>query len=90
MNKFLACFLLLSTFFSVSAFANEAPLSRGAVCVVDDGFRIVLIEELVTGKLSLPGGGIDQGETLQQAAERETWEEAGLIVTAKEILHQDE
>ena len=90
MNKFLACFLFLSTFFSLPTLANELSLSKGAVCVVDDGFRVVLIEELVTGKLSLPGGGIDQGETLQQAAERETWEETGLIVTAKEVLHQDE
>lgn len=94
MNKFFTFALLLatclSTLFSTSVIANEAPISKGAVCVVDDGFRVVLIEELITGKLSLPGGLIDEGETPQQAAERETWEEAGLVVTAQEILHQDE
>jgi membrane-associated phospholipid phosphatase/8-oxo-dGTP pyrophosphatase MutT (NUDIX family) len=90
MNKFLACLLLLSAAFSVSAFSNESSLSKGAVCVVDDGFRVVLIEELITGKLSLPGGIIDEGESGKEAAEREVWEEAGLVVTAKDILYQDE
>ena len=74
MNKFLACLLLLSAAFSVSAFSNESSLSKGAVCVVDDGFRVVLIEELITGKLSLPGGIIDEGESGKEAAEREVWE----------------
>ncbi|PQJ89433.1 bifunctional NUDIX hydrolase/phosphatase PAP2 family protein [Aliivibrio sifiae] len=90
MNKFLACFLFLSTFFSLPTLANELSLSKGAVCVVDDGFRVVLIEELITGKLSLPGGSIDEGESAKEAAERETWEEAGLVVTATDVLCQDE
>ncbi|MDD9196313.1 phosphatase PAP2 family protein [Aliivibrio sp. S3MY1] len=94
MNKrftFASLFVMfLTTLLPTSAIANETLIPKGAVCVVDDGFRIVLVEELITGKLSLPGGLIDEGETPQEAAEREVWEEAGLVVTAQEILHQDE
>lgn len=94
MNKLFTFVLLLGTFFSsffsTSAVADDTSIPKGAVCVVDDGFRVVLIEELITGKLSLPGGAIDEGETSKQAAERETWEEAGLVVTAKEVLYQDD
>ncbi|CED71706.1 putative membrane-associated phospholipid phosphatase [Aliivibrio wodanis] len=94
MNKIFTLCLLLSSFatsfLSIPALADQEVTSKGAVCVVDDGFRVVLIEELITGKLSLPGGLIDVGETPQQAAERETWEEAGLVVTAKEQLYKDD
>lgn len=94
MNQLFTFVLLLGSFFSsiysVSAVADNTPIPKGAVCVVDDGFRIVLIEELITGKLSLPGGVIDEGETPKEAAERETWEETGLVVTAQDVLYQDD
>ncbi len=61
----------------------------GSVCVIHVGEKVVMIKELITGKLSLPGGGIDEGETYQQAAEREVWEETGLVVTAKNLLDTD-
>lgn len=82
--------ILLCVLFSTHIFAAEGMEPKGAVCVIDDGHRVVLIKELITGKYSLPGGLIDKGETPQQAAEREAWEEAGLIVTAKDLLYKDD
>lgn len=89
MKPILRIFLFIMTFFSAQvAFAQDVQ-PKGAVCVIDHDERVVLIKEMITGKFSLPGGIIDEGETSQQAAEREAWEEAGLVVTAKELLHLD-
>ena len=46
---------------------------------MSDG-RIVLIKRLDNGKWALPGGIVDWGETLTQAAERELKEETGLKI----------
>ncbi len=92
--------LLLFSIFSVQAELHSSAPSNtrlteipenivGSVCVIHVGDKVVMIKELITGKFSLPGGGIDDGETYQQAAEREVWEETGLVVTAKNILATD-
>lgn len=39
-----------------------------------------------TGQVSLPGGRVDGGETLEQAALREAFEEVGILPAAVEIL----
>lgn len=58
----------------------------GALCLVRADDQIVLVDELITGQLSLPGGTIVSGEPAYVAAQRETWEEAGLAVTVGEVL----
>ena len=53
----------------------------GAVIVVDEA--VVLVRrrnEPLAGKWSLPGGGVELGETLEQAVRREVLEETGLVV----------
>lgn len=58
----------------------------GALCVVRADNKIVLIHEILTNKISLPGGTIVDGESPQAAAQRETWEETGLVVTVGKEL----
>ena len=51
--------------------------------------RVVLIKrghEPLKGERSIPGGLLEIGETLRQAAEREAFEETGLVVRATELL----
>ncbi|KJY83426.1 DNA mismatch repair protein MutT [Vibrio galatheae] len=76
----LAC-LLFSTF----SVASDNSISAAA-CVIRSGDKLVLIKEILTDKLSLPAGGVEQGESPKLAAQREAWEETGLVVTAKSEL----
>lgn len=78
-------FSLLST---TSAWASNTLPDHvaGALCVVRADNQIVLVDELITGRLSLPGGTVVSGEPPAIAAQRETWEEAGLSVTVGDVL----
>ena len=47
----------------------------------EDDFQVLLIKRAQPpsqGSYALPGGFVDQDETLEQAAQRELWEETGL------------
>jgi ADP-ribose pyrophosphatase YjhB (NUDIX family) len=51
--------------------------------VVLDGSRVLLIKRghaPLKGQWSLPGGGVETGETLEQAVAREVLEETGLTI----------
>jgi ADP-ribose pyrophosphatase YjhB (NUDIX family) len=50
------------------------------VIVVNDDGMILLIRRTDNGNLALPGGGMDLGETITEAAVREVKEETGLDV----------
>ena len=62
-----------------------------AAAVVVRGGRVLLVRRRVAeGNLSwqLPAGAVEDGEPPEQAAERETEEETGLIVKAARMLGQ--
>lgn len=49
-------------------------------------FLIVNLESFETRFFAIPGGGLDQGETLEQAAYREVEEELGIPKTSLELI----
>jgi ADP-ribose pyrophosphatase YjhB (NUDIX family) len=56
--------------------------------VLVDG-RVVLVKrahEPLKGQWNLPGGGVEVGETLQQACAREVLEETGLTVSVGPVI----
>ncbi len=68
----------------------EAPLVGVGVLIHDEqANRIVLVERgapPAEGKLSLPGGLVELGETVRAAAAREALEETGLEVEVLELI----
>jgi len=71
---------------------NECPLKPevavGAV-VIHEG-RVLLVKRKkppAQGLWAIPGGRIKLGETLKQAAERELFEETGILIDAKQPIY---
>jgi 8-oxo-dGTP diphosphatase len=66
----------------------DAPLV-GVGAVIVDQERVILVKrghEPLAGSWSIPGGVLEIGETLRQAAVREALEETGLTVEVGELL----
>jgi 8-oxo-dGTP diphosphatase len=71
----------------IREYPNHPLVGVGAI-IVDAG-RVVLVKRgkaPLLGEWSVPGGMLELGETVRQAAEREALEETGLVVRATELL----
>ena len=79
---------------SFSTVADESAIDAskqpdnmvGAVCVIRSGDNLIMLSEVITNKLSLPGGYIDKGDTPQEAAAREALEETGIAVEVEHLI----
>ncbi|SMB95723.1 NUDIX hydrolase [Deinococcus hopiensis] len=65
---------------------QKRPLAEpriGVGCIVLRGEEILLVRE--RGRWSLPKGGLEAGELVQEGARRETYEETGLVVELRDL-----
>lgn len=61
------------------------PHTHGALVAIWDGPRLLLVKASYRKTLSLPGGGVNSGETPRQAAVRELGEELGVWVRQEDL-----
>ncbi len=62
------------------------PHTHGALVAIWWGERFLLVKSSYRGTLSLPGGGLEAGETALQAAVRELAEELDLVVAPEQLV----
>jgi 8-oxo-dGTP pyrophosphatase MutT (NUDIX family) len=62
------------------------PITLGSRCIVVDGERVLLVRHAHSSGWRLPGGAVEKGETLAEAARREVREECGLAVDDLSML----
>lgn len=57
-------------------------------CVVQAENKFLMVEELIKGKptLNQPAGHLEANETLLEGAQRELWEETGIIAAPQSLL----
>jgi 8-oxo-dGTP diphosphatase len=66
-----------------------APRAAVGAVVIKEG-KVLLVKRSYSpqkDKWAIPGGSVNLGETLQEAAEREVMEETGLTIAAKEPVY---
>jgi len=66
-------------------YIGEGEQVTSAGCFATSGGGLLLVQGL-KGKVSLPGGSSEPGESAQCTAFRETWEETGLRLQPRELL----
>lgn len=71
------------------AYRQTRGMTLGTRTVVfRDGTReVLLVRHVYAPGWMLPGGGVERGETLAQAAVRELYEEAGIVAEEEPLLH---
>jgi ADP-ribose pyrophosphatase YjhB (NUDIX family) len=75
--------------------SNEVPpptirIRVGGVYVKDDCLLLVRHQKEGRSYWLLPGGGVESGETMPQALEREALEECGVVTRTKQLLFVSE
>ncbi|MCY9845555.1 NUDIX hydrolase [Vibrio caribbeanicus] len=72
--------LIFLTFSVVTSFSSYPDEISGAACIIRFNDKMVFTQEIVTNKISIPAGGLLDGEKPKNTARRETYEETGLLV----------
>ncbi len=67
--------------------SKEGKIRLGcSAAIFNDQGRVLLTKRTDNGEWCLPGGGVDSGESVAEACEREVWEETGLRVRVKRLV----
>lgn len=67
---------------------EEPDFAFAAGCLIRHGDRLLMVRQLYGGKLGVPAGHAESGESAQCAAHRETWEESGMNVIVHGMLRR--
>lgn len=61
-------------------------IGSAALCINEEK-KILLVRNRDIQQWSLPSGGLDDGETLEQCCQREVFEETGYRISVNQLLH---
>ena len=80
--------ILLEYFKFLRQYVGTQPLILpGSVVIIENERGEVLLQKRPEGRWGLPGGLMNLGESFEQVAEREVYEEIGLRVLKLKLLH---
>lgn len=65
---------------------DEPDFAFAAGCLVRSGDRMLMVRHRFSGKLGMPAGAANAGESAQCVAHRETWEETGVAVVVHGLI----
>jgi ADP-ribose pyrophosphatase YjhB (NUDIX family) len=66
----------------------QRPMTLGVRgLVIDEANRVLLVRHTYVEGYYLPGGGVERGETFEQALTRELAEEGNIVLRASPVLH---
>ncbi len=66
----------------------QRPMTLGVrALVIDEANRVLLVRHTYVGGYYLPGGGVERGETFEQALARELAEEGNIALRADPVLY---
>ena len=71
---------------STSYYTGESIFSSGAVLLNRDDQKVYLVFKNSTGEWLLPKGHMEKGETIEESAKREIFEETGYKAEVKDLL----
>ena len=74
------------TRFFVGLGLARRPMTLGVKALVTDGARVLLVRHTYVRGWHLPGGGVERGETVWAAVEKEVAEESTVRLTARPVL----
>ena len=84
MNKFKQ-YRQAKTEYAYSLFKNNQSFEKVRAIIIKDG-KLLLVHRIKSNIYSLPGGGVEYGENIQIAVERESYEEAKAKVKFKSVV----
>ena len=67
------------TMYAYQKYLKGECFEKARAIILKDG-QVAYIKDFSNGKITVPGGGVDDGETLEDAVKREALEETGIIV----------
>ena len=66
---------------------NDLLILVGSNVIIENELDQVLLQKRSSGTWGLPGGLLEVGETLEQTAIREVFEETGLTIEELKLIH---
>ena len=67
------------TMYAYQKYLRGEYFEKARAIILKEG-KVAFIKDLSNGKVTVPGGGVDDGESIEQAAVREALEETNIVV----------